>query len=210
MAKRSVRGDMMRQAIAREAARLMIEHGHEDYGIAKRKAAERFGVTDLAVLPRNTEIEEALAEHQRLFDPQAHASSLSEMRSAALEVMRLLEGFEPRLVGPLLSGTATAHNDITLHLFADTAESVAMQLMDRGIRHEVGERRFRTQRDEVEAFPALRFTAGGHEVDATIFPRDGIRQAPPGPVDGKPMRRATLAEVEALTEKGEKGTFTFS
>jgi predicted dinucleotide-utilizing enzyme len=36
---------------AREAARLMIEHGHADYGVAKRKAAERFGVTDLAVLP---------------------------------------------------------------------------------------------------------------------------------------------------------------
>ncbi len=201
MAKRSVRGDMMRQAIAREAARLMIEHGHDDYGIAKRKAAERFGVTDLAVLPRNTEIEEALAEHQRLFDPQSHASSLSEMRSAALEAMRLLEGFEPRLVGPLLSGTATAHNDITLHLFADTPESVAMRLMDRGIRHEVAERRLRTSRDEVEAYPALRFTAAGHEVDATIFPRDGIRQAPPGPVDGKPMRRATLAEVEALSDK---------
>jgi hypothetical protein len=41
---------MRRQAIAREAARLMIEHGHEDYGLAKRKAAARFGVTDLAVL----------------------------------------------------------------------------------------------------------------------------------------------------------------
>lgn len=200
MAKRSVRGDMMRQAIAREAARLMIEHGHEDYGFAKRKAAERFGVTDLAVLPRNTEIEEALAEHQRLFDPQSHASALSEMRAAALEAMRLLAGFEPRLVGPLLSGTATAHNDITLHLFADTPESVAMQLMERGIPHQVAERRFRTRRDGIEAFPALRFTAGGHEVDVTIFPRDGIRQAPPGPVDGKPMRRATLAEVEALKE----------
>ena len=73
---------MMRQAIAREAARLMIEHGHEDYGFAKRKAAERFGVTDLAVLPKNTEIEEALAEHQRLFVPEAHASELSAMRSS--------------------------------------------------------------------------------------------------------------------------------
>ena len=111
---------MMRQAIAREAARLMIEHGHEDYGFAKRKAAERFGVIDLAVLPKNTEIEEALAEHQRLFAPDAHASELSAMRNTALEAMRLLAEFEPRLVGPLLSGTATAHNDITLHLFADT------------------------------------------------------------------------------------------
>jgi hypothetical protein len=202
LVKRSIRGDMMRQAIAREAARLMIEHGHEDYGIAKRKAAERFGVTDLAVLPKNTEIEAALAEHQRLFVPDEHASELSSMRTTALEAMRLLEEFEPRLVGPLLSGTATAHNDITLHLFADTPETVAVRLMDRGIPHEFAERRFRMQRDEVEAFPAVRFTAGEHEIDATIFPRDGIRQAPPGPVDGKPMRRATLAEVEYLVEAG--------
>ena len=200
MAKRSVRGDMMRQAIAREAARLMIEHGHEDYGIAKRKAAERFGVTDLAVLPKNTEIEEALAEHQRLFGAEAHASEITAMRGIALEAMRLLAEFDPRLVGPLLSGTATAHNGITLHLFADTPETVAVRLIDRGIKHQVAERRFRSQRDEVQAFPAVRFMAREHEVDATIFPRDGIRQAPPGPVDGKPMRRATLAEVECLLQ----------
>jgi hypothetical protein len=192
---------MLRQAIAREAARLMIEHGHEDYGNAKRKAAERFGVTDLAVLPKNTEIEEALAEHQRLFVPDSHATELSEMRSAALEAMRLLADFEPRLVGPLLSGTATAHNDITLHLFADTPENVAVRLIDRGIPHEFAERRFRVQRDEIEAFPSVRFTAGGHEVDATIFPLDGIRQAPPGPVDGRPMRRATAQEVAGMIKE---------
>ena len=202
MAKRSVRGDMMRRAIAREAARLMIEHGHDDYGIAKRKAAERFGVTDLAVLPKNTEVEEALAEHQRLFGAESHASQIAAMRAAALDAMRLLAEFEPRLVGPLLSGTATAHNDISLHVFSDTPETVAVKLIDRGIRHEFAQRRYRSQRDEVEAFPSVRFMAGPHEVDATIFPRDGIRQAPPGPVDGKPMRRATLAEVESLLEEG--------
>ena len=54
---RSPRADNLRLAIAQEAARLMIEHGHEDYGAAKRKAAERLGVTDQAVLPKNAEIE---------------------------------------------------------------------------------------------------------------------------------------------------------
>ncbi|MBF8291498.1 MAG: hypothetical protein HW392_325, partial [Steroidobacteraceae bacterium] len=49
-----------------------------------------------------------------------------------------------------------------------------------------------------EAYPAVRFTAGAHCVDATIFPLDGIRQAPLGPVDGRPMRRATAHEVEGL------------
>ena len=198
MPRRSARADMLRLALAREAARLMIEHGLPDYGLAKRKAAARLGVTDHAVLPKNTEIEQAMAEHQRLFVPEAHASELFEMRRAALEAMRLLADFEPRLVGPLLSGTATAHNDITLHLFVDTPETVAVQLLDRGIPHEFAERRIKMQRDELVAYPAVRFTAGPHAVDATIFPLDGIRQSPLGPVDGRPMRRATAHEVEGL------------
>jgi len=198
MNRRSARAGMLRLALAREAARLMIEHGLPDYGLAKRKAAERLGVADRAVLPRNTEIEEAIAEHQRLFVPEAHAGELSAMRRAALDAMRLLAEFEPRLVGPLLSGTATAHNDITLHVFADTPESVAVRLLDRGIPHQFAERRIKVQRDEYEAYPAVHFMAGPHGIDATIFPLDGIRQAPLGPVDGRPMRRATAQEVEGL------------
>jgi hypothetical protein len=129
---------------------------------------------------------------------ETHASELAAMRAAAVEAMRLLAAFEPRLVGPLLTGTATAHAGIALHLFADTPEAVALSLMDRGVPYEFGERRFRVQRDAVESYPEIRFGAGLHEVEATVFPKDGIRQAPPGPVDGKPMRRATLAEVEQL------------
>ena len=201
---RSPRADHLRLAIAQEAARLMIEHGHDDFLTAKRKAALHFGVTDQAVLPKNTEIEEALAARQRLFAPEEHAGTLQAMREAAAQAMRLFDGFEPRLVGPVLTGTATAHNDITLHLFADTPESVTLRLIDRGIPHRVAERRFRDARDEVEARPALRFTAGEHEIEATIFPKDGIRQAPPGPVDGRPMRRATLAEVEELVAGGQR------
>ena len=41
----------------------MAEHGVRDFLFAKRKAAERFGVVDSSVLPRNTEIEEALQEY---------------------------------------------------------------------------------------------------------------------------------------------------
>ena len=62
MARRSIRGDLLRRALAQEAARIIVDHGVDDYLFAKRKAAERMGVTDHAVLPRNTEIEEAIAE----------------------------------------------------------------------------------------------------------------------------------------------------
>ena len=42
----------------------MSEHGIQDYGTAKRKAAERLGISGDGVLPRNTEVEASLAEYQ--------------------------------------------------------------------------------------------------------------------------------------------------
>jgi hypothetical protein len=34
-----------------------------------------------------------------------------------------------------------------------------------------------------------------------VFPRDGIRQSPYSPVDGRPMRRADRDELEALVDE---------
>jgi hypothetical protein len=201
MSKRSnPRAEHLRRALAQEAARIMSEQGIDDYGLAKRKAAERFGATDIAVLPKNTEIEAALADHQRLFEADTHSSTLDDLRRTALRAMRLLERFEPRLVGPVLSGTASTHSEVNLHLFADGTESVALHLMDNGIPHRILERRLRYEPDRVVSYPVVRFVAGRHEIDAVVFPVNGIRQSPASPVDGRPMRRASAEEVEALLE----------
>jgi len=194
----SPRSDNLRRALAQEAARIMVQHGIHDYLTAKRKAAERLGVMDSSALPRNTEIEEALVEYQRLFNAQGHERTLLSQRRAALDAMHWLSKFEPRLVGPVLSGTATEHADIQLHLFADRAEYVALQLIDRGVVHEVTERRVRLDAARIKAYPGLRFSVGSRQVEATVFPLDGIRQAPVSPVDGKPMRRADADELESL------------
>jgi hypothetical protein len=192
------RADLLRQAVAEEAARIMREQGVDDFLQAKRKAADRLGVTDASILPRNTEIEAALVAHQRLFAADRHEASLVALRRSALEAMRLMADFQPRLVGPVLTGTASPHSEITLHLFAEIPEAVSLKLEERGVPHEVLERRLRYERDRTVSYPALRFVAGRQTVDAVVFPLDGIRQAPSSPVDGKPMRRASVAEVEAL------------
>jgi len=194
------RADDLRRALAQEAARLMAQQGIADFLQAKRKAAERLGVDDAAVLPRNTEIETALRDYQRLFGGTAHDEILKEQRRAALNAMQLLGEFQPRLVGPVLSGTATGHVEITLHVFADSAESVAMKLMDSGVPHDVHERRVRMDAERMLNVPTLRFRALDWSIDATVFPVDGIRQAPYSPVDGKPMKRADLREVQELIE----------
>ena len=193
------RNDNVRRALAQEAARIMAEHGVRDFRLAKRKAAERLGVADVsAVLPKNVEIEDALAQYQRLFGGESHVESLYAQRLAALSAMRYLQEFEPRLVGSVLSGTATEHSDIQLHLFADCPESVTIKLMDEGIRHEVTEKRVRMNAERVLAYPGVRFELDAQSIEATVFPTDGIRQAPVSPVDGRPMKRANKLEVEAL------------
>jgi hypothetical protein len=192
------RAEQLRRALAQEAARIMSEQGIDDFGLAKRKAAERLGATDIAVLPKNTEIEEALATHHRLFESHTHSSTISSLRETALRAMRLLERFQPRLVGPVLSGTASAHSEITLHLFAEGSEPVALHLMERGIPHRIGERRMRYEPDRLVSYPVVQFVAGDKEIDAVVFPINGIRQSPSSPVDGRPMRRADTAEIESL------------
>jgi hypothetical protein len=199
MAKKfSQRTEDLRRALAQEAARIMAEHGIEDFLQAKRKAADRLGVHDVAVLPKNIEIEDALRAHLRLFSRDTHDHTLKEQRRIALETMRMLAEFQPRLVGSVLTGTATEHSDINLHLFADASETVAIKLMDMRVPHEFYERRVKMDAERSVNYPALRFEANGRTVDATIFPIDGIRQSPYSPVDGRPMKRADAREVAAL------------
>ena len=194
------RAEMLRQAVAEEAGRIMHEQGVDDFLLAKRKAAERLGVVDGSILPRNTEIEAALVARQRLFSADRHAADIADLRRTALEAMLLLADFQPRLVGPVLAGTASAHSEINLHLFAETPESVSLLLEERGIPHQLLERRLRFERERSSTFPALRFVAGQQPVDAVVFPLDGIRQSPFSPVDGRPMRRASAAEIRALLD----------
>jgi hypothetical protein len=200
--KPSPRAENLRRAVAVEAARIMAEHGIRDFLVAKRKAAQRFGVEDGAVLPKNLEIEEALAEYQRLFVPQLHAASLEAQRRAALRAMRWLEEFSPRIVGPVLAGTATEHASVQLHLFADRVETVALRLLDRHLAYEVIERRVKMNADRVLAFPGIVFHVDDQPIETTVFPTDGIRQAPASPLDGRPMRRADVEELEALLAVG--------
>lgn len=187
-----------RLRVAQEAARLMSEHGIRDFHHAKLKAAERLGVTDAQALPRNQEIEQALREHQRLFDADSQPRQLRARREAAVEAMRFLARFEPRLVGAVLEGTADTHSAVCLHVFSDDPEAVTLFLHEHGVPAELQTRRLRLTREEQSDFPVLLFAADGLPFDLTVMPRDALRQAPLDRIDEKPMQRASLPAVEEL------------
>ena len=116
----SLRDQRMRVGLVREAARLMAEEGITDYFTAKRKATQRLGAADTHNLPSNREIQDALIEYQEVFGGEEHRSRLIELRRHALSAMELFINFRPRLVGPVLLGTADGSSGVQLHLFADT------------------------------------------------------------------------------------------
>jgi len=188
----------LRRRIALEAARLISESGIRDFAMAKRKAAERLGAFDEGSLPKNSEIEEALREHQRLFQADEHPQLVRALREAAREAMQFFARFDPRLVGAVLEGTADRYSAVCLHLFADTPEEVLLALDEQGIDYTESARRLRMSRDTQVEFPVLQVARDGTAFDLTIFPRDAIRQAPLDRVDEKPMRRASLAALDEL------------
>ena len=187
-----------RLRIAQEAARLMSEHGIRDFHHAKLKAAERLGIVETQALPRNLEIEQALREHQRLFLADSQPQLLRQRREAAVEAMRFLAPFEPRLVGAVLEGTADAHSAVCLHVFSDDPEAVGLYLREHGVPIETQVRRLRKNRDDQPEYPVLLFAADELPFDLTVLPRDALRQAPLDRTDDRPMRRAALAQVEVL------------
>jgi hypothetical protein len=196
-----------RLRIAQEAARLMSEHGIRDFHHAKLKAAERLGIVETQALPRNMEIEQALREHQRLFLADSQPQLLRQRREAAVEAMRFLAPFEPRLVGAVLEGTADAHSAVCLHVFSDDPEAVGLYLREHGVPIEMQVRRLRNSRDDQPEYPVLLFAADDLPFDLTVLPRDALRQAPLDRTDDRPMRRAALALVEMLLGEDADETF---
>jgi hypothetical protein len=192
-----------RTRLAQEAARLMAVGGVRDFHQAKLKAAQRLGIHDDASLPRNREIEDALREYQRLFQGDATADALRRRREAALNALDFFAAFDPRLVGPVLEGTADANTPVALHLYSDDAGAVARCLDERGIPAEARGRRVRLDRERDFDAEVWVFAADGLTFDLAVLPRDALRQAPLSPVDEKPMRRASAAQLRALLAEEE-------
>lgn len=196
--KNNERADNLRRELAQTAARIMAEQDIADFLVAKQKAAQRLGVSENGNLPRNVEIQDALREYHRLFDTDKQVRLMSRLRRQARNAMAMFEAFSPRLVGRVLAGTASDHSSVELHLFAETSEQVALHLMQNDVPYEMREWRGRSRRGQVLSRPVFSFMAGDVPVEAVVFPLNGLREAPSCPVDGRPMSRASLRELDAL------------
>ena len=191
----------IRRQVAAEAARIIATENQHNYHAAKKKAAERIGVSERLALPSNVEVKEALGDYQALYGGAAHQNNVEHFRQIACRAMRNLERFKPRLVGSVLDGTAGEHARISLHVFAESVEHVVMFFLERGAKFSQEQRQIRWFDGSHRILPLVVSELEGAEIELAVFDPLHLRQAPPSPIDGKPQRRAALAEVESLLQE---------
>ncbi len=185
----------LRQQIAWEAARLMYQRQESEYYRAKMKAARRLcqGWAKPADLPSNAEIRDQIQLLARLHEGDARTANLRAMRLAALAMMERLERFRPRLIGSVFTGHIRAGSDVDLHVFADSAESVAHTLEQHGLPYEV-ERKLVRKQGEATTFTHIHVPAE-FQFELTIYPSDQAHYVFKSSITGKPIERASIAEL---------------
>lgn len=197
----------LRLEIAAAAARLIAQDG-ADYASAKRKAARQIlgdNVGRPNVLPDNELIEDEVRRYNALFLSDTQPARLFQLRTIALQLMEALQQFQPLLSGPVLNGTAGAHDEIYLQLFAESAKDIHIFLLNKNIVLDMSETaHFKGARyDAVETASFLWKNEGVH---AAMYELDDRRGALKARADGKALRtdieglRKLLLD-DVLTEK---------
>ncbi len=125
-------------------------------------------------------------------------TTCTRLRQAAVAAMHWLDKFTPRLVGAVLDGTANEHSRAGLHIFADSTESVILHFLENGKPFSEEQRQIRWYDGKHRTVPLVIFEQDGSTMELTIFEQVHLRQSPPSPINGKPQRRASLAEAESL------------
>ena len=165
--KQAKNSDHLRQALAREAAKIITQEGVRDFQRAKTKASERLGNSQHGSLPSNLEIEEAISVFQKTFVLDYEQIVIAQ-RQAALTLMRWLSAYTPYLVGPVLEGTVGVNTPISIHVSCATVESVIEALDDKNIVLSFSERRLKINNDFV-FLPTINFEYQDNEVEAVSY-----------------------------------------
>jgi predicted nucleotidyltransferase len=187
------RDRQIRTEIAQAAAKLIMEHGLDDWTKAKRKAARQLGVNEQSNLPSSEELEQAIREYNNLFRPESQGALLYARRKAALDWMRRLIDFSPRLTAGVATGLASAHSEIRIELAADSAKQVELFLLGHGIDFDP-----LPTRQASEDCPQYRIVADDAAVRLVVIPLAQRRNVARDRAD----ERLNIDAVEALLAAG--------
>tara|TARA_Y100001934_G_scaffold230369_1_gene277921 strand:- start:351 stop:1001 length:651 start_codon:yes stop_codon:yes gene_type:complete len=154
--------------------------------------------------PDNLKIHEALVDYLNLFEFDSQRRRMSALRQLALEAMDIFAEFEPRLVGPVLYGTALEEQPIALQVFSGEIEAISRFMLAQRIHFRLDEVQLRfSGKPRMRTLPVFEIEYSQHPFDIYALPSTRGSDLPLSRLDGRPMRRASMAELSKLIESGE-------
>jgi predicted nucleotidyltransferase len=119
----------LKRKIAREAATLLYFGAEKEYKQAKLKAAKTLGSH---FLPTNLEVALELDRIAEENEGAARKERLVQMREEALKIMKILEAYNPVLIGSVWRGTIRRGSDIDIAVYHDAPSEIANLLKANG------------------------------------------------------------------------------
>ena len=107
--------------VAREAATLLYFGAEKEYKQAKTRAAQTLGTH---FLPSNLEVALELDKIAEENEGSKRKEHLIEMRKEALAIMKIVNSYDPVLIGSVWRGNARLGSDIDIAAYSDEPQSV--------------------------------------------------------------------------------------
>ncbi|MCL7401280.1 MAG: hypothetical protein LZ168_00620 [Thaumarchaeota archaeon] len=117
----------LREKVAEHAARILYAGRADEYIEAKKIAAKEIGTK---IMPRNFEVALKLLEVALESEGEEYWARVSDMRSEALELMKIISEFNPRLVGSVWRGIVKPNSDIDIEVDCEELETITKKLRE--------------------------------------------------------------------------------
>ena len=195
----------LKHRVAREAATLLYFGAEKEYKQAKEKAAQTFGAH---FLPSNLEIALELDKIAEENEGAKRKERLIQMRKEALEVMRLLCGFCPVLIGSVWRGTIKQGSDIDIAVYTDEAEEILNVLKAKGIK--VLKTAWTTVNKRgatLESFHIYAETASKHGLEIVVRSREEVGKKRKCETFGDELKGLNIRELEKVLESNPTQQF---
>jgi len=190
---------IQRKEVAKEAARLLYYGLATEYYTAKRMAAKQLGTR---FLPSNKEIALELDSLAEFLEGEERTQRLIQMRKTALQIMKILSEFQPKLIGSVWRGIITRNSDIDIYIYTRNIKGAIEKLKQAGYEITRVENIVRTIENTVKEYTHIFITTKENiKIEIIIRDPEEINLKEKCEIFGDIIKGLTTEELEKILKK---------
>jgi predicted nucleotidyltransferase len=195
----------LKHKIAKEAATLLYSGVEKEYKQAKLKAAKTLGVH---FLPTNLEVALELDRIAEENEGSARKARLIQMRTEALKTMKILEAYDPLLIGSVWRGTIRRGSDIDIALHHDLPDEIVNLLTANNFKIFKTEWITVTKKGKTEdSFHIYTETLGKQRIEIVVRSTEEAHRKRKCEIFGDEIKGLNIQELEKLLKENPSQQF---